>query len=123
MLVISNGAMKSGSTWLTSILLKIVEPRPLPPGFHDARFGNTPTIKWELLQKFLDEVDYKNENYLSKNHFYYERNLLSRYKNVCVIDIDRDVPDTLVSLFFHMKKKMSRWNLWNDSLNDIKKVY
>ncbi len=33
MLVISNGAMKSGSTWLTAILLQMVDHQPLPPGY------------------------------------------------------------------------------------------
>src|SRR6267142_322820 len=123
MLVISNGAMKSGSTWLSGILMKVMDFKPLPEGFHDARFGNIPTIRPELLQKFLDEVDYRNENYFSKNHLYYEYCLLSRYNNVRVLDIDRDVPDTLISLFFHIKKKMTRWGLWEESLDDIKNSY
>ena len=123
MLVISNGAMKSGSTWLTAILRAMVDHKTLPPGFHDERFGDLPTIKREKLLQFLNEVDYQRENYVSKNHFYYERRLLSRYKNVYVLDVRRDMADTLVSLFFHTKKKNSEWNIVDDTLNDVKKAF
>lgn len=101
MLVIANGCGWCGSTWLASILLEVVEPKPLPTGFHDERLDNMPTIKRGMLRKFLDEVDYASESYVAKNNFYYERSLLERYENVHVVDIERDSADMLVSLFFH----------------------
>lgn len=101
MLVIANGCGWCGSTWLASILLEAVEPKPLPAGFHDERLDGMPTIKRGMLRTFLDEVDYATENYVAKNNFYYERSLLERYENVFVVDIERDSADMLVSLFFH----------------------
>ncbi|HSR70511.1 MAG TPA: sulfotransferase domain-containing protein [Acidobacteriota bacterium] len=123
MLVISNGAMKCGSTWLTSILREMVDHEPLPEGFHDERFGEVPTIKRLKLKEFLEDVDYHNYNYVSKNHFYYERRLLSRYEDVYVLDIERDLPDTLVSLFFHAKKKLDEWQMDDETLEGIKSAY
>lgn len=124
MLVISNGAMKSGSTWLTSILMELVQPEPLPEGYHDPRFAEVPTIKRERIREFLDTVDYRNHNYVSKNHFYYEREMLSRYRDVYVLDIQRDLADTLVSLFFHAKSKMASWKVEDDgALEDIRAAY
>ncbi len=124
MLVISNGAMKCGSTWLTAILLEMVDHKPLPEGYHDERFGEIPTIRGEKLRQFLNHVDYHNENYVTKNHFYFERPLLSGYRNVKVLDVRRDLADTLVSLFFHVRKKIVEFQ--EDvapSLEDIKKAY
>jgi hypothetical protein len=123
MLVISNGAMKSGSTWLTSILMELVKPEPLPEGFHDPRFDEVPTIKRERIREFLDTVDYRGHNYVSKNHFYYEREMLSRYENVYALDIQRDLADTLVSLFFHAKSKMKAWKAEDWGLEDIRAAY
>jgi hypothetical protein len=123
MLVISNGAMKSGSTWLTGILLQMVDHQPLPPGYHDERFGDVPTIKRARIRQFLDEVDYHRVNYVSKNHFYYERRLFSRYRDVYVLDVQRDMADTLVSVFFHVKKKMSEANMRDPELDDIREAY
>jgi len=123
MLVISNGAMKSGSTWLSAILLRLVDHKPLPAKFHDERFGAVPTIKWERLGEFLDTVDYANDTYVTKNHFYYERDLLARYKNIYLIDIDRNLADTLVSMFFHVKKKYSSWGTEDRRLDDIVDAY
>jgi hypothetical protein len=123
MLVISNGAMKSGSTWLTAILLRLVDHKPLPCKFHDERFGAVPTIKWEFLEEFLDTVDYAKDTYITKNHFYYERELLARHSNVYLLDIERDLADTLVSMFFHVKKKLSAWGEEDRRLDDIVEAY
>jgi hypothetical protein len=108
MLVIANGANKCGSTWLTSIVLELVQPRKLPKAYHDERHGAIPTIRGDMIRRFLDRVDYRNVDYVSKNHFYYERPLLARYSNVYLIDIERDLPDMLISLFFHASPEMAQ---------------
>jgi hypothetical protein len=118
MLVIANGCNKCGSTWLASIILELVEHKPLPPGFHDARHGSVPTIKPDMLRQFLDEVDYQNETYVTKNHFYDERYLLSRHRNVFVVDIDRDMADMLISFFFHATPQMAR-----ASVEEVRRAY
>lgn len=101
MLAIANGCGWCGSTWLASILLEVVEPKPLPTAFHDERLDSMPTIRRGMLRKFLDEVDFATENYVTKNNFYYERDLLDEHEHVYVVDIERDSADMLVSLFFH----------------------
>jgi hypothetical protein len=106
MLVVANGANKCGSTWLASILLEIIRPESLPAQFHDQRHGSIPTIRTNMLRQFLDEVNYHDNNYVSKNHFFYERRLLSKYPNVRVLDIHRNMADMLVSLFFHSAPQM-----------------
>jgi hypothetical protein len=118
MLIISNGAEKSGSTWLASIVLQLIDYRQLPAEFHDARHGSIPTIKPALLDRFLREVDYHSHDYVSKNHFYYEYPLLAQFPDVYVLDIDRDLPDTLVSLFFHGMP-----NAAESTLDDIRRLY
>jgi hypothetical protein len=118
MLVIANGAGKCGSTWLACIILELVQPRTLPASYHDTRHGSIPTIKGNMIEKFLNEVDYQHENYVSKNHFYYERHLLSRYKHVYVVDIVRDLPDMLISLFFHATPRMA-----HASVEEVRKAY
>lgn len=123
MLVIANGAEKCGSTWLASIVLNLVDHKPLPDRYHDTRFGAIPSIKRGLLRKFLDEADYANDTYVTKNHYYYERGLLSRYQNVYVVDIQRNIADALVSLFFHTKKRMEEWGVQAPDLDDIRNGY
>lgn len=118
MLVIANGANKCGSTWLASILLELVGPRRLPKAFHDDRHGSMPTIQADKITRFLDRVDYKNVDYVSKNHFYYERPLLARYSNVYVIDIERDLPDMLISLLFHATPQMAQ-----ASVDEVRAAY
>jgi hypothetical protein len=119
MLVISNGAGKCGSTWLASILLEIVHPPPLPPGFHDDhRAGEVPTIKTGLLQQFMAEVDYEHHNYVSKNGLFYERDWIQRCQNVRVVDIERSMSDMLISLFFHVTPRMA-----TASIDEVRQAY
>lgn len=121
MLIIANGAVKSGSTWLAAILMQVVEPRPLPPQFQGP--GTFPSIQRDKLRQFLNEVDYRRAHFVSKSHFFFERRLLSRYADVRVFDITRDVPDTLVSLYFHAQKKMKQWNMTDPTLDDVRAGY
>lgn len=121
MLIIANGAVKSGSTWLAAILMQVVEPKPLPKDFQGP--GTFPSIQRDKLRQFLNQVDYRRDHYVSKSHFFFERRLLSRYKDVYVFDITRDVPDTLVSLYFHARKKMKQWNMTDATLDDVRAGY
>jgi hypothetical protein len=107
MLVIANGCGKCGSTWLASTILELVEPRPLPATFQERGRGEMPTLPRGMLRRFLDEVDYERENYVTKSNFYYERRLLAKYKNIYVIDIERDPADVVISMFFHSSSRMN----------------
>src|SRR5215467_11421225 len=118
MLVIANGADKCGSTWLASIIMEIVQPEPLPSEFEEG-YGPIPAIKPRLIREFLEKVDYEHHNYVSKSHFFYERHLFARYKNVYVVDIHRDMPDMVISLFFHGARRQME----QASLEEIRKAY
>jgi hypothetical protein len=124
MFVISNGAVKSGSTWLANIVVRLVDHRPLPEGYTDLNFGEgLPVIKGNLLRQFLDEVDYHTENYVTSNHFYHERDLLASYRDVYVLNITRDLPDTLLSLLFHTRTRLQEYGKSVDHLQDMKAAY
>jgi hypothetical protein len=123
MLVISNGAVKSGSTWLTAILLELVDHKPLPEEFVDRRFRPIPAIREDRLRRFLDEVDYVTDTYVSKNHLFYQKELLSQYRHVYVLNITRDLPDTLVSLYFHARAQLRQAGQSEAALEDIKEAY
>ncbi len=106
MLVISNGAFKSGSTWLYNILRCMTGFPPPPEEFLNPNWVN-PSIDPEKLTKFLKEVDFSHKNYLCKNHFggKYQRDLLLASPNVFILDIKRDIRDVVVSAYYHHRRK------------------
>ncbi|MFQ5634644.1 MAG: sulfotransferase domain-containing protein, partial [Gammaproteobacteria bacterium] len=101
MLLVCNGARKSGSTWLYNILTSLVaceEP--------DARFltGNTrnPCLRPDMLEEFLGTADFDFVDYITKNHLAGPefRDMLLARQNVYVFDIERDPKDVAVSLYY-----------------------
>lgn len=102
MLIIANGTFKSGSTWLMMILQLMTEFSPPPDEFRNLNWRN-PSIKKNRLKDFLAEVDYQNNNFLSKNHFsrVKERDLILSSNNVLVLGIKRDIRDVIVSAYHH----------------------
>lgn len=105
MLVLANGAFKSGSTWLYNIL-RCITSFPAPPeGFLNAEWVN-PSIHPNKLAHFLSSSDLSTENYLCKNHLYkkIERDLLLSYPNVLILDIHRDLKDVVVSAYHHWRR-------------------
>ncbi len=105
MLVICNGAVKSGSTWLYNILYELMDfDRPPNDYLSDASRQRTrnPCIRPDALAEFLQTVDIVNNDYLSKNHIgrAEHRNLLMANEHVFVFDIERDVRDMVVSSYY-----------------------
>lgn len=101
MLVIANGCGWSGSTWLASIVVDIVQPKPLPVEFATDGMSGMPQLKRGMLQRFLAEVDFAAETYVTKSNFYYERDLLEQYDHVSIVDIRRNAADVLISMLHH----------------------
>lgn len=64
MLYICNGPMKSGSTWLCQIFLRLVNPLKMPPEFQAAEW-NAPAIKRDLFLRFVTERPLDQETYVS----------------------------------------------------------
>jgi hypothetical protein len=107
MLIVCNGAFKSGSTWLYC-LLRFLSPRvdPLPPEFREEGEWNGETIRAGKLPDFLQQVDLKNRNYIFKSHYDSgrERDLLLAHPETVVFNIRRDLRDVIVSAYFHFKR-------------------
>jgi hypothetical protein len=106
MLIIANGAFKSGSTWLYNIL-KVMTGFPPPPDKYLNPDWVNPSIDPQKLESTLSDLDYHSNNYIVKNHFdrTWQRNLLLKYEDVYVLDIQRELSDVVVSAYHHNKNK------------------
>lgn len=105
MLVICNGAIKSGSTWLYNILFNLLDFVRPPEHYlteNSRRRKKNPCIQPAMLESFLENEDIVTTNYLSKNHIGRQehRELLTGNPNVFVFDIERDVRDMVVSAYY-----------------------
>ena len=101
MLLVCNGAQKSGSTWLYNILTSLMRcERP------DQRYltnnSSHPCIRPDLLGEYLESEDYISNDYITKNHLANPkyRDLLLSNRDVYVFDIERDPKDVAVSLYY-----------------------
>ena len=110
MLIICNGAMKSGSSWFCHMLLLIAEPEPIPENFQKETW-NAPAITEDGLVEFLELVDFRNTHYVSKSHWtadqkisgFMVKDLLDR-DDIAIFNNYRDLKDVVVSKYFHDKK-------------------
>ncbi|MCB1679175.1 MAG: sulfotransferase domain-containing protein [Halioglobus sp.] len=105
MLVISNGAIKSGSTWLYNILFNLAAFERPPDQYltiNSKVRQRNPCIQPEMLAQFLENEDIASTHYLSKNHIGRAeyRDLLRSNPDVAVFDIERDVRDMVVSAYY-----------------------
>jgi hypothetical protein len=107
MLIVCNGAFKSGSTWLFRIVKVIIQGKPIPPEFHSSEEWHGLNIASDKLSKFLEKVDYKNEDYVCKSHYdnVNIRNLLLAYDDVYILNIKRDIRDVIVSAYYYLDRK------------------
>lgn len=102
MFVLANGAFKSGSTWLRDIIQHMMPFEPIPDQWAHTR--NAHNINAAHLEGFLEKADLANQNYLSKGHIFDPKKvrLLKGAANVYVLDITRDIKDSIVSHYFHL---------------------
>ena len=103
MLVIANGAPKSGSTWLFNILDAMHEYATLPEEFLLDTKNVNPEIKYDELERVLTTLDYEHHDYLLKNHFGApeQRDLILKFPNVYAFDINRALKDVVVSGYYY----------------------
>jgi hypothetical protein len=116
MLIICNGAFKSGSTWLHAIVESILKLRHISLSEIPEQYGpqNSPVsrLKESTLAKFIAAEDIAQKNYLTKAHFFGERVLSEKYpSNVQFLFVERDLRDAIVSHYHHFtiyrKSKLS----------------
>jgi hypothetical protein len=106
MLLVCNGAQKSGSTWLYNILTSLVDCKEPDPEYLTGNSKN-PCIAPGKFESFLQNVDFVNENYISKNHLstVEQRDLLLKYNGVYIFDIERDPRDVVVSSYYDARNR------------------
>lgn len=105
MLIIANGAFKSGSTWLRDIVLEIVDSDELP-----AKFAMKRRLHWvdpDKLEQLIASDSFATKTIVSKAHIYdlKKRNLLLASGQVKILNIRRDIRDVLVSAYYHSKRR------------------
>lgn len=106
MLIVSNGAFKSGSTWLFNILRELTT-FPAPPVAYLQPHWVNPSIDPKQLKAFLESHHHRSQNYLIKSHFntLSQRRLLLSDPEVYIFNIKRDLRDVIVSAYYHDCKK------------------
>ncbi len=103
MLAICNGAIKSGSTWLYNILRNLRPFQAPNDDYLTLKSPRHPCIRPDRLEEFLKKENYRDKDYLSKNHLDKpeHRKLLVSVESVYVFDIERDARDVVVSYYYH----------------------
>jgi len=110
MLIICNGAFKSGSSWLHAILVELAIVKKLNlqkvPEKYTNDINSPTTIIESQIENFLLTEDFGLNNYLTKSHFFKKKTLRKKYSdNVKVLFIERDMRDAIVSHYFHIINK------------------
>lgn len=102
MLILANGAFKSGSTWLHAIIDEIVEYEPVPVQFQDSYSSRL--LDPAKLRSFIDNIDLHQNNYVLKSHLFtpFYRDIVLSNRNVSVLNIQRDLRDVVVSHYHHL---------------------
>ncbi|WNJ16419.1 sulfotransferase domain-containing protein [Pontibacter sp. G13] len=104
MLIISNGAYKSGSTWLFHILNHLTDGSAPPEPFRNPKWKKPSLKPGDSLNQFLASGIYEQTDILSKNHL----SISDLQKcppylgaNFKIFNITRDYRDVVVSAYFH----------------------
>jgi hypothetical protein len=102
MLVVCNGAVKSGSTWLYNIVQELDEFDWPEARYLSHSNSKHPTIKQSCLAGFLAEVEFESKNIITKNHYgkVGHRELLLASPNTRILDMSRDARDVIVSAYY-----------------------
>ena len=110
MLILCNGAFKSGSSWLHSILVELTIVKKINlqkvPLKYTNDINSPTTIIESQLSSFLINEDFTTNNYLTKSHFFKKETLNRSYpEDVKFLFIERDMRDAIVSHYFHIQNK------------------
>jgi len=110
MLIICNGVFKSGSTWLHAIIFEVLKVNKINltdvPIKYTNNIDSADTIVESKLSEFLDNENYIKSNYITKSHYYLEKTMMRDYdSNIHFFFVERDVRDSVVSHYHHLKKK------------------
>ena len=108
MLIICNGAFKSGSSWLHAIVVELIAIKKINifkvPVKYTNDINSPTTIIESRLKQFIENEEYDLKNYLTKSHFLDDDTLkLNLLDNIRILSIERDIRDAIVSHFHHIK--------------------
>ncbi|HEX7003908.1 MAG TPA: sulfotransferase domain-containing protein [Trueperaceae bacterium] len=105
MFVLANGAYKSGSTWLLTILTELKKFEEIPAPYRKQVFRQA-WVDPARLEEFLESRCHHDHDYVSKGHYGGKRvrELLLSHEDVVVFDITRNLPDTVVSHYYHFTR-------------------
>ena len=108
MLILCNGAFKSGSSWLHAIVVELIAIKKINilkvPVKYTNDINSPTTIVESKLKEFIENEDYDLKNYLSKSHFLDDDTLKINFSdNIRMLSIERDIRDAIVSHFYHIK--------------------
>lgn len=104
MLIVCNGAFKSGSTWLYNIVRELTHGEAPPAEFLNPEWRN-PSIDPAKLKALLAALK-PSDNFVVKNHFNTreQRDTLLAHPDVRVLNITRDLRDMSVSAYYHVRR-------------------
>ena len=110
MLIICNGAFKSGSTWIHAIVLEVLKVNKInlldAPVHYTNNINSPTTIIESKLFEFLDNENYVKNNYITKSHYFLKKTINRDYdSDIFFLFAERDVRDAVVSHYYHLKKK------------------
>ena len=119
MLIVANGAFKSGSTWLYVILVELTGFPPPPKQYLNADWKN-PSIADDQLAVLLRDLR-PEQNYIVKNHFANrtQHDLLLACPDVRVFDIERDIRDVVVSAYHHRQRRTGQTQSFRDYYEEM----
>lgn len=104
MLIVCNGAFKSGSTWLFNIAHDLSGGMPPPVEYLNPAWLN-PSIDPAKLNALLAILK-DSDRFVVKNHFNTrdQRDALLSHPDVRVLNITRDLRDMIVSAYYHVRR-------------------
>ncbi len=110
MLIICNGAFKSGSSWLHAVLIELLKVQHIQLSRIPDSYTNDINSPTKIIESKLDDFvlneSFDNRTYITKSHFFKESTLSSPYpENVKFIFVERDMKDAIVSHYYHIRHK------------------
>ncbi len=110
MLIVCNGAFKSGSSWLHAVIVEVLRVNKIyiydVPTKYTNNINSPTTIVESKFFDFLKNEDYHTRNYITKSHYYLDSTINGRYgSDIHFFFVQRDIKDAIVSHFHHLKMK------------------
>lgn len=105
MIVLANGAFKSGSTWLKSIAEEMMEFGEVPFDLRGPKKTNSVATK---KLPYINSSCNADDGWISKTHFYNQVNIdhVLSSGDIKVLYISRGLQDVIVSHYYHFNNKI-----------------